>query len=315
MSSKIHRVFQQNDSIEFWLDGNKKGKFASTLFSSTQKIITSLRLGVFIELSSFYIKCLFGLKLKNNESDISSQVYHAIILSFLNNKIKEHSFKLFDKERNIQLETFFKEKDAFLSILRILDEYAKAIIINQYSITKESVKDKVVVDGGANMGEFAIYCARLGAKKVYSFEPVPGTCKILTHQIKINGLENIITVVNKALGDKNEKVTISFSEDGDAGARIDSNYKSANSEIIDAVKLDDFLGNQVVGLIKLDVEGYEEQVLNGAKSIISRDKPVLALAAYHKTTDIERLPMIIKSIRPDYKITLHNKGEPDFFCE
>lgn len=315
MSNNVHKAFTSTKNIEFWLDGVKNNDFASILFSPIQKIKTSLKLGVFIKLTSFYTKCRLGLALSKNESDVSSLVYHGIITSFLNQKIQDHKFKLFDKERNIQLEVDFKEKDAFLSILRILDEYAKAILINQYDISRKDVENKIVIDGGSNMGEFAIYCARLGAKKVYAFEPVSGTCKILSKQIKLNGLEDTVIVVNKALGDKNENIKIYFLEDGDSGARIGLEFKGGNFEMIEATKLDDFIQNEVVGLIKLDVEGYEENVLNGAKKIISRDKPTLALAAYHKTTDIERLPMIVRSIRPDYKIKLLNKGEPDLFCE
>ena len=65
----------------------------------------------------------------------------------------------------------------------------------------------------------------------------------------------------------------------------------------------------------MDTEGFEENVLLGANKTISKFKPVLSLSAYHKPTDKDRLPKIIKSIREDYKITLNHSGEETFYCE
>lgn len=63
---------------------------------------------------------------------------------------------------------------------------------NQYNLSKKNVKNKIVIDAGANAGFFSIYAAKLGAKKVYAFEPVTETYEILKRNISLNKLENVI---------------------------------------------------------------------------------------------------------------------------
>lgn len=71
----------------------------------------------------------------------------------------------------------------------------------------------------------------------------------------------------------------------------------------------------------MDVEGYEEKVLLGARKTIKKYKPVLSFSAYHKPDDRQRLPRVIKSIRPDYKCVLCPEvegstiREETFYCE
>jgi hypothetical protein len=65
----------------------------------------------------------------------------------------------------------------------------------------------------------------------------------------------------------------------------------------------------------MDVEGYEENVLLGARETIRKWKPVLSFSAYHKPTDKTRLPEVVKSIRSDYDIRLNKHFEEDFYCE
>ena len=315
MANRVLSSFNSHAEIEFWFDGVSVKQFTKTLFSPVEKLKIAFQNRVLKNLVVFYLKCKFNLKLKKDESKVSGLVYEKIILQFLNPKIKEHVFRLVDKEKNIILDSIFEDKDSFLGVFRILDEYAKCILINQYDLSVENIKDRVVIDGGSNLGEFSIFCARLGAKKVYAFEPITSTYEILKKHIQINGLGDKIVPVNKALGDKNETVTINFSEAGDSSATICATDKTSNAQSVEVVKLDDFITQEKVGFIKLDVEGYEENVLLGARQVILRDRPTLAFSAYHKPTDKERLPAVVLSIRPDYKIKLLQKGEPDFYCD
>ena len=56
--------------------------------------------------------------------------------------------------------------------------------------------------------------------------------------------------------------------------------------------------------IKMDIEGAEKEALMGAKEIIKRRKPKLAICAYHKPEDIYELPQTILGIRDDYRFVL-----------
>ncbi len=74
-----------------------------------------------------------------------------------------------------------------------------------------------------------------------------------------------------------------------------------------------------VDFIKLDVEGAEYDTLRGARTIISRWKPILAISAYHKLDDFWTLMNFVKSIRPDYEFALRQfaqttkSGAPRFY--
>ena len=64
-----------------------------------------------------------------------------------------------------------------------------------------------------------------------------------------------------------------------------------------------------VDFIKLDVEGAELDVLQGATSTIARFKPILAISAYHKVDDFWVLMNFVKSIRPDYEFAMRQGAE------
>lgn len=61
-----------------------------------------------------------------------------------------------------------------------------------------------------------------------------------------------------------------------------------------------------VTLLKMDIEGAEISALQGAQRTILRDKPKLAIAAYHKRDDLPCLINTIRSIRDDYRFTLRH---------
>jgi len=63
-----------------------------------------------------------------------------------------------------------------------------------------------------------------------------------------------------------------------------------------------------VDFIKLDVEGYETQVLTGARNVLKHYRPKLAISAYHRFYDIFAIPDLILSINPLYSIVVINKG-------
>ena len=308
MANKIFKIYKKTN-VEFFLDG-KKIELTKKLFSPIEKIKVAFKIGVVFKIIEFFVRCKLKLSVSKELSGVSGKIYETIILSFLK-PAKEHIFILNDPDNKMKMEAKFSEKDSFLSVFRILDNYAKDILINQYNLPND-LSGKLVIDGGANLGEFAILCGKRGAK-VYAFEPLRGTCEILKRQIEINGLTDRVFPIQMALGDKNEKLNISYTDSGDPGATLVLS-NGENTELIEVVKLDDFL-KEKIDLLKLDVEGYEENVLNGAKNIIKKDRPVLALSAYHKPTDMVRLPELIRSIDPNYKINYLTQGEPIFYCE
>jgi len=185
-----------------------------------------------------------------------------------------------------------------------------------YGARSSRLTGKIVMDAGANVGIFSIFAAKLGAKKVFAFEPVKETFMQLKRNISLNGLNGVVVPVNMALGDGACRATISYEKMGDASASIAFFDKSKKMQRVRVATLDSFMkGKGRADFIKIDAEGYEAKILSGAKNTIKKCKPILSFSAYHKPEDKTKLPKLVHSIRKDYHCVLHNNGEEDFYCE
>jgi FkbM family methyltransferase len=160
---------------------------------------------------------------------------------------------------------FFKLKD-------MIYEYPLPIIIA--TLIKEG---DIVVDIGANQGQYTIFLSKLvGQKgKVYAFEPDPRNFLILKHRTR--KLKNVI-IERSAVGNKKSKVKFYL----DKFMGMSTIYKDAGASPItcleiDMVSLDDyfkgFKGD--IALIKMDVQGSEPLVLNGMKDLIKKVKVLI----------------------------------------
>lgn len=75
-------------------------------------------------------------------------------------------------------------------------------------------------------------------------------------------------------------------------------------QTVNCIRLDDWFkeNNVEPTFIKMDIEGAEVGALKGAAEAIKRLKPKLAICLYHKLTDMWEVPLLIKSMVPEYKL-------------
>lgn len=85
-----------------------------------------------------------------------------------------------------------------------------------------------------------------------------------------------------------------------------SSAQSKKGVPVNAASLDGILNGRKATYIKADVEGNEADTLAGAAETLKRFKPKLNIAVYHRSEDIFKLPLLIKSINPQYKIYLRH---------
>jgi len=149
---------------------------------------------------------------------------------------------------------------------------------------KTMVKEGMIVaDVGANVGYYSLIAANLVGKSgvVYAFEPEPNNYALFSRNVQVNNCANIIAV-QKAVSDragqatlwfeKEQKVNPSFSSEN---AMVSSRYKGldkAECTTVDTISLDGFfesqVGNYKVDFIKVDTEGAEGLMVDGADKIL-----------------------------------------------
>ncbi len=169
-----------------------------------------------------------------------------------------------------------------LDISKVVDhfiffDFKDAAFNNLMKMIKE---DSVIFDIGANVGRFSFHFAKLAHQgKVVCFEPDSKNFSDLMKTEKLNNYHNI-SFLKKGLGsEKNLLPLYRVNESNPGMNRILKNiYPNGRSEEIEIIKLDDYIelsDFEDINIIKIDVEGYEHEVLKGGEKIIKRLKPIL----------------------------------------
>ncbi|MHA1491978.1 MAG: FkbM family methyltransferase [Promethearchaeota archaeon] len=138
------------------------------------------------------------------------------------------------------------------------------------------LRDKDFIDGGAYIGDSALIFEKYyHPKRIYAFEPELINFNLLLKTIKINNLRKVMPI-NQGLGEKKE--SLKFKSHG-----ILSQISEEGEQSISVIGIDNFVfeKNLKIGLIKLDIEGFELNVIKGARKTIKKFKPILLIAIYH----------------------------------
>jgi FkbM family methyltransferase len=164
----------------------------------------------------------------------------------------------------------------------------------------------VFVDVGANIGQHALFAAAQlkGAGKVYAFEPLPRLYQQFARSIELNGFQNI-EAFNFACGAADAE-KILYSNRDNAGQSSLVNEASAEAATkVTIKKLDDVLKLPRLDCIKIDVEGFEYEVLLGSQELIRRTKPVIILEFspnMYNSIDSRTSLNLLDLLSKDYKI-------------
>jgi FkbM family methyltransferase len=198
----------------------------------------------------------------------------------------------------------------------VLDKYLKLIGIEWESWMRQDlpflIKENCdIIDIGGNIGcnalMFSDYCP------VHTYEPI--TYDMLNTNVKNNMNVNPISIYPYALSNESTEKTIYTGEDN-AGNTFTPDVKTyIGSKTIKCEKLDDVYTGRPPCLIKIDVEGHEMEVLEGAKKILQAHLPALYVENVNdKITNLLReIGYKLCIERPDHNWIILKEDIPDIF--
>jgi FkbM family methyltransferase len=167
------------------------------------------------------------------------------------------------------LDFYYKEGDKVIGERIDLGKYEEFETI----LFLERLKKKMtVVDVGANIGYYTLLAAKRVAR-VIAIEPDGDCFEILKMNVEKNNLKNVV-LIKTAAGSRKEKRGL-IKDRNNMG---NSHIGGENGDVVLVDSLDNILINeQQIGLLKIDVQGWEPQVILGAKKILKRDRPEMFL--------------------------------------
>lgn len=147
----------------------------------------------------------------------------------------------------------------------------------------------VVADIGANIGLTALLFSSL-AKKTYAFEPSPSTYRILSENLRRNNIANV-EVVNLGLGREEGIFTITFAQNNRSGGYVSEKIRPETGHVTEDIRistLDQFFAGKTSAatFLKIDVEGFEQSVIQGGERFLQAYKPTVVMEMNHFCLDV-----------------------------
>ena len=146
--------------------------------------------------------------------------------------------------------------------------FAEVIKSNGYGLTPAELRNKEVIDVGANVGYFSLACAAIGASKVFSYEPVSSTHERLNRNVNLLSLgDKVITHKQAVLGKPHDPVLIHLQPTHGANSLYVPGEKS---EFVKVVTLTDCMQKTYSHnvILKLDCEGAEYDILLDTPDVV-----------------------------------------------
>lgn len=161
------------------------------------------------------------------------------------------------------------------------------------------------VDCGAYQGDtlthFLEQLERNETYHYYAFEADRNNYEILKKFCEERNL-NTVKPINLGVWDKQGELCFQENQTtGEVSGRIVEN-DGTGVNVVKVDSLDAVLGNEKVDFIKMDIEGAEINALWGAERCIKRNKPTLAISAYHKLEHLWEIPLLIKEMNEKYDL-------------
>jgi FkbM family methyltransferase len=152
-------------------------------------------------------------------------------------------------------------------------------------LRERSPRGATVLDLGAHIGLFSVQLARsVGPSgRVISFEPAPHTAAVLRRTIRCNGLAAVVSVREAAVaGRRGEVELFETGDDCSNASSLVRTDRTRDAVRVAATTLDDLVDDErlTVAVVKMDIEGAELEVLDGAPVLLSDQRPAMTIEVH-----------------------------------
>lgn len=170
----------------------------------------------------------------------------------------------------------------------------------------DHVKGKDIIDVGGFIGDSVLILEDLFPHTIYTFEGVQKNFELLQETLRINTIQNCIAE-HLALGSETGQVTFNIKGASSNMQTINYLEQIEGQETVEITTLDAYASkhNMNIGLIKVDIEGAEQQFLQGARKTIEKFRPVLLISIYHNADDFFGIKPMIENWNLGYRFHIH----------
>jgi len=158
------------------------------------------------------------------------------------------------------------------------------------------------IDGGANIGTTVLAALAAGFERVIAIEPDPVNVRLLRANVALNGWQDNVHVVEAALTNRAGTGSLELGRNRSMSRIV---LDPGEQPVVDVtlLRLDDLVSEGAVdpasvGLLWLDIEGYETQALEGASAVLRRSPPLvmeLHPGLLRDSGGLDRLPVLLDS--------------------
>lgn len=137
-------------------------------------------------------------------------------------------------------------------------------------------RDDLFIDVGANVGSYTVLAAAAIGAKCISIEPVPATFKHLMENMRLNAVSDKVTALNMGVASQAGKLRFTSSLDTTNHVVSQGETVTGGAVEVSTDTLNHLAGHLNPALIKIDVEGFEANVIEGADQVLEKES-LLAL--------------------------------------
>lgn len=246
-------------------------------------IVKILRFILFIpviatnKLLLFYSRAISYIDPNGNECKLE-ELYQNIINKKINSNLKLNNIIDYNPKLKKKINFYTPNKLSSYRACTYLSKEKDTILwIDKFGSNKN-----IFFDVGSNIGVYSLYYASLYRAKVFAFEPQYNNVTLLSRNLKLNNLQNYVTIIPNPLY-KNNKIDFLFSSSNNEAASASTTFvkknifisKNFEKKLTMSYSIDFLVKNNLIpqpNLIKIDVDGNELDVIKGAQKTINERK-------------------------------------------